>query len=511
MILNDIKLNIDEDLEVLKFKVLKQLKLSPSDLKTFKLIKKSVDARDKNDIHFVCSVAVNELAYERIIPQKIKSSVRPIVCGFGPAGMFAALYLSLAGLKPIVLERGDKVEIRKGKVDDFWKTGNLDLNTNVQFGEGGAGTFSDGKLTTGINNPLCNEVIKIFIENGAPCDIEYLGKPHIGTDNLSKIVKNIRETILALDGEIFFNTKLSDIEIKNNGINKIISKKDTYTSPILALATGHSARDTYKMLFDKNVMMQQKFFSVGFRIEHRQNFIDKAQYGKFAGHENLPAAEYKFSYHDNNDNNAYTFCMCPGGFVVASSSFKNTVVTNGMSAYDRNGENANSAVLVNVDQKDFKSFHPLAGIDFQETLEEKAFIMAGSNYSAPCQLFGDFLNNCQSNSLGEIKPTYTPSVSFCNLNELFSERINKTLKTAVKFFGNKLKGFDDKNAILTAPETRSSSPVKILRDNGTLQSNIKGLYPCGEGSGYSGGIMSSAVDGLKVALKIIEDIKSGQY
>lgn len=513
MILNEIKLNIDEDIEKLKKFAAKKSGINYSDIKYFKVLKKSVDARDKSDIKFVYSVEIDNKTYVQkdMEYKQIKTNIKPIICGFGPCGMFAALRLCQYGLKPIIIERGDKIENRKIKVQNFWKKGELDENSNVQFGEGGAGLFSDGKLNTGIKSTYIKDVIDTFIENGAPEEISYLNKPHIGTDNLYNVVKNIRQKILSYGSEIFFNVRLSDIEIKDNKIKKVITADNTFESPVLILAQGHSAADIFNMLYSKNVHVLQKPFSVGLRIEHLQEFLNKVQYGKFCNNKNLPKADYKLSYADKFQNTAYTFCMCPGGFVVASSCAQNSIVTNGMSLYSRDNINCNSAVLVNVDEQDFKSSHPLAGLEYQKNIEKAAFEISDS-YNAPCQTFGDFLNNIKTGKFNKILPSYKPGVAGVNLNNLFSERIASVLKNAILDFDKKIKGFSNLNAVLTAPETKSSSPVKISRDEKTLCSvNVKGLYPCGEGSGYAGGIISSAVDGLKTADKIADALLQNIY
>ena len=513
MIVNEIKLNIDENIDKLKKYAAKKIGINCSDVKYFKVLKKSVDARDKSDIKFVYSVEIDNKTYvqKSIEYKQIKTNMRPVICGFGPAGMFAALRLCQYGIKPIILERGDNAENRKVKVENFWKNGKFHQNSNVQFGEGGAGLFSDGKLNTGIKSPYIKDAIDVFIENGAPEEIGYLNKPHIGTDNLYNVVKNIRQKILSYGGEILFNTQLCDIEIKDNKLKKVITADKTFESPVLILAQGHSAADIFNMLFSKNVHISQKPFSVGVRIEHLQEFLNKAQYGKFYNNTNLPKADYKLAYLDKFSNTAYTFCMCPGGFVVASSAFENTIVTNGMSLYARDNINCNGAVLVNVDERDFKSTHPLAGLEYQQNIEKAAYNISRS-YSAPCQTLGDFLNNKPTTNFAEIFPSYKPGVISADLNELFSERITSVLKNAILDFDKKIKGFANKNAVLTAPETKSSSPVKILRDKNTLSSvNVSGLYPCGEGSGYAGGIVSSAVDGLKVADKIADALMQNIY
>ena len=487
-------------------------KINKNDVTERRIIKKSIDARNKADIFYNYSVELeckneNKIKNVQIVkkeePFKIivnrKSSKRPVIIGAGPAGLFSALTLAQNGIKPIIIEQGKTVDERKKDVEEFQKTGKLNTLSNVQFGEGGAGTFSDGKLTSGIHNPLCKIVLKEFYNFGAPEQILYINKPHIGTDNLINIIRNMRNEIIKLGGEFLFNEKVTDFEFENSKVTAVICGKRIETDTVI-LAIGHSARSTFEKLYEKGVKMEKKNFSIGVRIEHKQSMINKSQYGEITKLK-LPPAEYKMAYHGEN-RSCYTFCMCPGGTVIASSSEPETIVTNGMSVYARNGENANSAVLVNVTPNDFKGESPLEGMYFQKDLEQKAFKLGGSNYNAPIQRFEDFENNVKSIHIGEIKPTYKPGVTLSNLNEILPDFISKTLIGGIKYFDKSIKGFAHPDAILTGVETRSSSPVQITR-NENKQSNIKGLYPCGEGAGYAGGIMSAAVDGIKCAIAVL--------
>lgn len=519
--INNISLPLNAGEQQLKQKAAQKLGVKETELQNFTVSKKSVDARNKNNVHFVYSIDCNSssLVRDKDIEQlpeieqltfNIKSdSVRPIVVGSGPAGMFAGLALAEAGLRPIVLERGAPVEQRQKDVSSFWHGGELKANSNVQFGEGGAGTFSDGKLMTGIKkDKFTAKVLQEFAAAGAPQEILYLAKPHIGTDKLRLVVKNIRQKILSLGGEYRFNSQLTGLVIKKDKLTavKITNEKETYELPAnkLFLAIGHSARDTFEMLYNSGVHMEQKPFSVGARIEHKQSLINKAQYGKAAESPYLGAADYKMAVHLPNGRSVYTFCMCPGGVVVAAASEKGRVVTNGMSEFARAAENANSALLVGVSEKDFGSSSPLAGMYFQRKLEENAFIAGGKSYRAPAVLAGDFLRRKNSRNLGEVRPSYLPGVVLGGFNQLLPEEITESLRLGIVEMAKKLHGFDCYDAVLTGVETRSSSPVRIVRDE-TMQSNIKGLYPCGEGAGYAGGITSAAADGLKAVYSLTED------
>ena len=506
--------------------VCNKFKINKNDVIDFIISKKSIDARKKNDVHFNYCFNIkvkDENKYKKLekindidktITLKLTDSINtnfnqsPVIIGAGPAGLFSALSFVENGVKPIIIEQGKMVDDRKKDIDNFLSGNKLNPLSNVQFGEGGAGTFSDGKLTTGINNSLCKKVLTEFVRFGAPEEILYLSKPHIGTDNLINIIANIRNYIISKGGKFYFSTKAIDFNISSNKINSVILQ-DVNTSKIfeintsnVILAIGHSSRDTFYKIFEKGLFLEPKNFSVGVRIEHLQSEINKSQYGESTKLK-LPPAEYKLAYHSPSGRSCYTFCMCPGGSVMASSSDEKTIVTNGMSNYLRDGINANSAVLVNVTPDDFSNNTPLAGIDFQKNLEEKAFTLGGSNYFAPIQRFEDFELNRPSSFIGSIKPSYLPGVTFSNLNEILPEFVSQTLLEGIKYFDTKLDGFANPDAILTGVETRSSSPVKILR-NDKLVSNIDGIYPCGEGAGYAGGIMSAAVDGIRVCYAILE-------
>lgn len=523
--INNIKIYEDLDNNALIKHICKKYHILYEDILDWHIIKKSIDARNKDNIHYLYNIAISfksEKKYSKFDDYKkfelpninIKNNnlERPVIVGAGPAGLFAALTFIKNGINPIIIEQGKKVEDRKKDVDTFLQTGKLDTNSNIQFGEGGAGTFSDGKLTSGINNPLCSIVLQDFYKFGAPEQILYLAKPHIGTDNLVKIISNIRKYIISKGGEFLFNSKVIDFNIKDNNIESVTyvtaGKEYTLATSTVILAIGHSSRDTFYKIYDKGLHMESKNFSVGVRVEHLQQDINFAQYGDKTKLK-LPPAEYKLVYHDKDTGRScYSFCMCPGGTVMASSSEENTIVTNGMSVFKRDGKNANSAILVNVTPADFSSNSPLAGIDFQKDLEEKAFIAGGKNYYAPIQKLGDYLNNTLSCEFGKVKPTYLPGTTFYNLNNIFPAFVNITMKNAFLHFDKQIHGFANPDTLLTGVETRSSSPVRIIR-NENLMSNVEGIYPCGEGAGYAGGIMSASVDGIKCALASInQSLKS---
>lgn len=508
--------------ELLAQKIQKILRVKQDKILSFSISKKSIDAREKNNVQLVYSVDVemkNETSYLGIknvssyepleyVIKKTEKTIRPVVVGSGPAGLFCALVLAEHGLNPIVVEQGMDVDKRKMAVEKFWKYGVLNTNSNVQFGEGGAGTFSDGKLTTGVKNTRIPKVFNEFIEAGAPSEISYLAKPHIGTDILITVVRNIRKKIERLGGEVRFETKMKELIVENGEVRGVLlegqhGKTESIETDAVVLAIGHSARETFFMLKDLGVEMIPKPFAVGVRIEHHQKDIDLQQFGKFTNNPLLGASEYKLNAHLPNGRGVFTFCMCPGGHVVASSSEENSVVTNGMSYSARSGENANSALLVSVSPNDFNG-DAMAAIEFQRKLERKAFEVGGRNYFAPVQLVGDFLVDKGSKQLGSINPTYTPGVTPTDLRECLDEFIIDSLKDGLRVMDKKLAGFIKHDAVLSAVESRSSSPVTIKRDRLTFESNIKGLYPCGEGAGYAGGITSSAVDGIKCAEALME-------
>ncbi len=504
------------------------LKIRSSDITSLQIYKRSLDARKKPKLFWVYTVDVTLKKGERqLVKQlrnkkityeepyyykvpKIQSKERPVVVGFGPAGMFAALVLAMSGMRPIVLERGDPAPERQAKVEQFWNGGPLDPESNVQFGEGGAGTFSDGKLNTGTKNERIRWVLHQFVKFGAREDILYDAKPHVGTDVLFTVVQKLRNRILTLGGEIRFGAKLTELEQDGNYLTGIYYERNGQRNYLpckdLILAIGHSARDTYRYLYGAGIPMEQKPFSMGVRIEHSQRAVDLSQYGTQRP-KGIPTADYKLSVHLPDGSSAYTFCMCPGGHVVAAASQEGRVVTNGMSYSDRGGDNANSALLVTLKPEQFPDNHPLSGMFWQEEVESKAFILGGGNYCAPAQTVGDFLAQRPTVALGELSPTYRPGVMPCDLRALYPESMINTLRNAIVALDQQLHGFADPSAILTAPETRSSAPVRILRDE-SMQSSLRGLYPCGEGAGYAGGIMSAAVDGMLCAEQIIHQYES---
>lgn len=522
---SNIKLSIDDDISSVKNRLVKKLGIKESELKSYNIYKESIDARKKGMINFVYTVDVELENEQKILKRKVKDvsvvsqkeyigvesgekklNGRIAVIGSGPAGLFASLLLAQRGYKPLMLERGADVDTRSKDVSEFWKNRKFKPESNVQFGEGGAGTFSDGKLTTRIKDIRCRKVLRELVEHGAPEDILYSHKPHVGTDILKDVVKNIREEIINLGGEVRFNSKVTDIEIESGKIKSIyINGTEKYDVEAVILAVGHSARDTYRMLNKRGVEIIQKPFAIGARIEHPQEMINKSQYGDLYTHPRLGAADYRLIEHTSNGRTAYTFCMCPGGSVIASASEENEVVTNGMSEHSRDKENANSALLVNINPEDFGSSDPLAGIEFQQKYEKLAFRLGGENYNAPAQLVGDFLENKSSEKAGNVKPSYSPGVTFTNLSECLPDFVCETMREGIKMMGKRIKGFDMYDAVLTGVETRSSAPVRIVRNPDTFESsNTERLYPCGEGAGYAGGIVTAAVDGIKCAEKIIE-------
>lgn len=481
------------------------------------IVKSSVDARHRNNLCLVYSVGLELKSGEADVVAKAadrnvvlresaaayepkmgseKLSTRPVIVGFGPAGMFAGLLLAKHGYRPLIVERGAPVEKRIAAVGNFFETGNLNTQSNVQFGEGGAGTFSDGKLTTRIGDSRCETVLREFVNNGAPEVIMRAAKPHIGTDNLRVVVKSIRNQIISCGGEIRFETKLDGIGLKNERLTSVTLDGAETKTDVMLLAIGHSARDTFQMLLDSGVILEPKPFSAGVRIEHLQSEIDRALYGSLAGHPSLPHGEYQLSLREYG-RAVYTFCMCPGGSVVAAASEQGGLVTNGMSLYSRDGKNANSALVVSVSPSDFES-GPLAGVAFQHRIEQAAFAAGGANYRAPYQTVGSFLG-VSSFGDGRVEPTYPLGVTPCNLDSLFPDYISDMLRGGLRNFDRKLHGFAASDAILTGVETRTSSPVKIPRGETLEAAGIGGLYPVGEGAGYAGGIMSAAVDGLRAA------------
>lgn len=519
IVVNNLKLKPGESEKKLQRMAAQALKCKVEDFTSFSIFKKSLDARRKKDIHYVYAVAVTVNGDEQAVAAACKqatvrpafsydipqasSKKRPVIVGFGPGGMFAALILTKAGLRPIVLERGGDVESRQQAVNAFHAGGKLDPENNVQFGEGGAGTFSDGKLNTNTHDPRIGWVLREFVAHGAKPSIVYDAKPHIGTDVLVKVVRNIRQTVIDGGGEVRFGAKVTGFTVTDGAISGVeVNGQEQIETDDVILAIGHSARDTFRWLNTMGVPMTPKAFSMGVRIEHRQTAIDKSQYGQERG-KFLPPVSYNLNCHLPDGGSAYTFCMCPGGYVFAAASEEGGVCTNGMSYSGRSGTNANAALLVTLMPEDFPSDDVLSGMEWQREIEQAAYHYGGDNYLAPCQLVGDFLANKPSTGPRSVEPTYAPGVFYGDLREVLPERITSVMTQAIPELGKKLSGFDHPDAVLTGPETRSSSPVRITRGEDYQSIGLRGLYPCGEGAGYAGGITSAAVDGVRCAEAVV--------
>ncbi|GBG15154.1 uncharacterized protein NMK_2757 [Novimethylophilus kurashikiensis] len=529
--ITEIKLPLDHPESALKAEIIRRLGIASDDLVHYSVFRRSHDARKHDAIVFIYSVDV-EVKNEAALLQKFKKNnhiglapdmsyqfvakapatlkERPVVIGLGPCGMFAGLILAQMGFRPIILERGKAVRERTKDTWGLWRKHKLNPESNVQFGEGGAGTFSDGKLYSQIKDPkyLGRKVLTEFVKAGAPPEILYVGRPHIGTFRLVGMVEQIRASIEALGGEIRFQSRVDDIDIENGKVRgvKLASGEYLETGHVV-LALGHSARDTFQMLYDRGVYIEAKPFSIGFRIEHPQTMIDRCRLGPNAGNPVLGAADYKLVHHCSNGRSVYSFCMCPGGTVVAATSEPNRVVTNGMSQYSRNERNANSGIVVGISPEQDYPGHPLAGIEFQRRWESRAFELGGGTYEAPGQLVGDFLAGRPSTKLGEVVPSYTPGVHLTDLATALPDYAIEAIREALPAFDKQIKGFAREDAVLTGVETRTSSPIRIKRHDDTLQSlNVQGLYPAGEGAGYAGGILSAAVDGIKVAEAVALDM-----
>lgn len=525
---SDIALPLDHPEPALRARVASVLRVAPEDLRECRLVRRSVDARKRNAIALIYTVDVvldNEprppaggkiavapdTQYRFSMPPPRPLPHRPVVIGAGPCGLFGALLLAQNGFEPILLERGKPAKERAADVHAFWRSGTLNPASNALFGEGGAGTFSDGKLTTQIKERenRCAKVLTELVAAGAPEEIVWLHKPHIGTDNLVRVVENLRRAIERHGGEVRFNSRVREVMVEGTSVCGVQLEDGTeIATRHVLLAVGHSARDTFGMLHRQGAAMAQKAFSIGARIEHPQRKVDWAQYGKAAGHPRLGAADYKLVHHCGNGRSVYTFCMCPGGEVIAASSEPGQVVTNGMSRFSRSAPNANSGLLVGVGPEDFGDGHPLAGVAFQRRWEELAFALGGGNYHAPAQTVGDLLAGRASPGFGSVKPSYSPGVTPADLSECLPPYVIGAFREALPQLGKKLSVFAQQDAVLTGVETRSSSPVRMLRTEACESETLRGLYPAGEGAGYAGGIMSAAVDGVRVAESIMRAMAS---
>lgn len=529
--ITELKLPLDHSDDELRAAIVQRLGITDEQLLGFTLFKRSYDARKKNsELLFIYTIdleASNEDELLRVFADDAKISIapdvsykfvghatpavqeRPVVVGFGPCGIFAGLLLAQMGFKPIVLERGKEVRQRTKDTWGLWRKSVLNPESNVQFGEGGAGTFSDGKLYSQIKDPQHHgrKVLEEFVKAGAPDEILYINKPHIGTFRLTSMVEKMREEIISLGGEVRFEQKVTDLLVDGEQLTGVVLQNgEQLLSRHVVLALGHSARDTFRMLHAKGVFMEAKPFSVGFRIEHPQSLIDKARLGKYAGHPKLGAADYKLVYHAKNGRSVYSFCMCPGGTVVAATSEPGRVVTNGMSQYSRNERNANSGLVVGIDPERDYPGSPLAGIELQERLESHAYVMGGSNYQAPAQLVGDFVAGRASTALGSVEPSYKPGVTLCDLAASLPAFAIEAIREALPAFERQIKGYSLHDAVLTGIETRTSSPLRITRDDSFQSLNLKGLFPAGEGAGYAGGILSAGVDGIRIAEAVARDM-----